>query len=211
MLVVCKSFSMGIHVSRTVSEKPNRNHFGRDVPYTFECFEEFLEADYAPRDCRAIHLGCGDGRTAVYLARQGYSVLGIDPDRDLIAGARERAAAAEVSLDLMGGDPQALPPLPEESFGLAVDLWTAAELPDGLPRMEFLSSIHRLLRRDGILISSAPAPKPKKGAKDARRHATYAFSNSFVSDFTRAGFKVLFEGIRVSPPGEPRLMIHARR
>ena len=211
MLEALHVFSMGIRVSRTVSEKMSRDHFGRETPYTFECFEEFLEADYAPRNCRAIQLACGDGRSAVFLARQGYSVLGIDPDRDLIASARERAAAANISLDLMSGDPLVLPPLPEESFGLAIDLWTAAELPDGLQRMEFLTSIHRLLRRDGILISSAPAPAPKKGAKDTRRHATYAFSNSFVSDFTRAGFEVLFEAIRVSPPGEPRLMIHARR
>jgi len=197
--------------SKTVSKRAGLARFGRDVQYSFESLDELLATSYAPEACRAIHLGCGDGRTAVYLARQGFSVLGIDPDRDLLASARERAVMADVDMDLMGGDPLELPPLPEESFGLAVDLWTAAELPDGLPRMEFLSSLHRLLRRDGILISSAPAPKVKKGTEGRRQNPTYAFSSPFVSDFTRSGFEVLFEGVRASPPGEMRLMVHARR
>jgi len=197
--------------SKTAPAKSRPIQFGRETPYSFDCFDEVLSNDYAPEPCRAILLGCGDGRTAVYLARQGYQVLGIDPDRDLLASARERAFMAEVPMDLMGGDPLELPHLPEESFGLAIDLWTAAELPDGLPRMQYLASLHRLLRRDGILISSTAAPKPKKGGKSRRRSPTYAFSSPFVSDFTRAGFEVLFEGVRESPPGDLRLMVHARR
>jgi len=184
---------------------------GHETPCFYDSFDELLKAEYAPEPCRAIHLGCGDGRTAVYLARKGFQVLGIDPDRDLLASARERAVMADVSMDLMGGDPLELPPLPEESFGLAVDLWTAADLPDGLPRMEFLASLHRLLRRDGVLISSTAAPKPAKGPKKRRRPQTFAFSSPFVSDFTRAGFEVVFEGVRKSPPGELRRVVHARR
>ncbi|MEN8148509.1 MAG: class I SAM-dependent methyltransferase [Planctomycetota bacterium] len=200
---------------RTVSQSADRVRLGHEAPYSFDCFDEFLATDYAPESCRAVLLGCRDGRTAIYLARKGFAVLGIDPDRELLSGARERAAMADVSLDLMAGEPLGLPPLPEESFGLIVDLWTAAELPDGLERMEFLASLRKLLRRDGILISSAPAPKPKprpkEGAPGQDRHRTYAFSNAFVSDFTRAGFTVLFEAIRPSPPGDLRRLIHARR
>jgi SAM-dependent methyltransferase len=197
--------------SKTAPANTTPIQFGRETPYSFDCFDELLDRGYAPEACRAIRLGCGDGRTAVYLARRGFQVLGIDPDRDLLASARERAFMAEVSMDLMGGDPLELPPLPEESFGLAVDLWTAAELPDGLPRMEYLASLHRLLRRDGILISSTAAPKPKKGAKKTRRPQPFAFSSPFVSDFTRAGFEVVFEAVRQSPPGDLRLVVHARR
>jgi SAM-dependent methyltransferase len=203
--------SSGIRVSKTVSEKVGRARFGREEPYDYSCFDELLAAEYAPEPCRAILLGSGDGRTAVYLARQGYSVLGIDPDTDLLANARERATMADVSMDLMAGNPLELPPLPEESFGLAVDLQTAADLPDGLERMEFLVSLRKLLRRDGILFSSTPAPEPRKGEKGRDRRPTYAFSNAFVSDFTRAGFTVLFEAVRTSPPGDLRLMVHARR
>ena len=51
----------------------------------------------------------------------------------------------------------------------------------------------------------------KKGQKKPSRSQTYAFSSPFVSDFTRSGFDVVFEGVRPSPPGDLRLMIHARR
>ena len=187
--------------------------FGRETPYCYDALDEFFEKDYAPEPCRAIHLGCGDGRTAVYIARMGFQVLGIDPDRDLLASARERAIMAELNIDLMGGDPLMLPPLPEESFGLAVDLWTAAEIPDGAERVDFLRSLHKLLRRDGVLISSAPAPKPRRGTKrkKTKARAPFAFASPFISDFTRAGFRVVFEGVRQSPPGEPRLLVHALR
>ena len=96
--------------SRTAQATPIS--FGREQPYEFGSFDQFLETGYAPEPCRAIQLGCGDGRTAVYLARKGYQVLGIDADRDLLASARERAHMAKVSIDLMGGDPLLLPPLP---------------------------------------------------------------------------------------------------
>ena len=108
--------------SKTAPARPFPVQFGRETPYSFDSFDELFDTDYAPEPCRAIVLGCGDGRTAVHLARRGFSVLGIDPDRDLLASARERAAMAEVSMDLMGGDPLELPHLPEESFGLAIDL-----------------------------------------------------------------------------------------
>ena len=197
--------------SKMVTARTSAVQIGRESPCFYDCFDELLDAEYAPDSCRAIHLGCGDGRTAVHLARKGYQVMGIEPDRDLLAAARERATMSDVPMDLMGGEPLELPPRAEESFGIAVDLWTAAELADGLPRTDFLSSLHRLLRKDGILMSSTAAPKPSKGAKPSQGKATYAFSNAFVSDFTRAGFEVLFEGVRKSPSGEMRLVVHARR
>ena len=38
-----------------------------------------------------------------------------------------------------------------------------------------------------------------------------AMSLPFVSDFTRAGFEVLMQGIRVTPNGERRLVVHAQK
>lgn len=193
--------------SKAITERaPIR--FGREEPYDFGCIEEFLGTDYAPRSCRTIHLGCNEGRTTVFLAQQGYHVLGIDPDRERLAEARERAVMASVELDLMMGDPLALPPLPEESFCLAVDLWTAAALPDGLAREDYLRSILKLLMRNGVLIASAPAPV---GPRKKKKGQPFAFAGPFVSDFTRAGFQVLFEGIRTTPPGERRLVVHAKK
>ncbi|MHC4859524.1 MAG: class I SAM-dependent methyltransferase [Planctomycetota bacterium] len=182
--------------------------FGREEPYDFSCLEELFDSRYAPEPCRTIHLGCETGRISVFIAQKGYQVLGIDPDRDCLAAARERAVMAAVEMDLMAGDPLALPPLPEECFGLAVDLETAGSLEDGYEREEYLRKLHRLLTRTGVLLSSAPAPRRKSRS---RKRRPFAFSGPFVSDFTRAGFEVMKEKIASAPDGEKRLLVHARK
>ncbi len=55
---------------------------------------ESLAAGMAPG--RALDLGCGFGRTAIYLARRGWSVDGIDFIPAAIEEARQRASAANV-------------------------------------------------------------------------------------------------------------------
>ena len=181
--------------------------FAREEPYNFEVLEEFFRAEYAPDPGRTILLGCGNGHNAVYLAKKGHRVLGIDADRDLLAAARERAILGGVEMDLMAGDPIALPPMPEEAFSLAVDFKTACALGDGPERENYLRQIHRLIMRNGVLVASAPAPKRRPLA----RLSTFAFAGPFVSDITRAGFEVVFEGIRPASDGKPRLIVHGRK
>ena len=40
------------------------------------------------RDMSVLDVGCGDGRTARYIARSATSVIGLDPDAERIALAR---------------------------------------------------------------------------------------------------------------------------
>jgi SAM-dependent methyltransferase len=48
--------------------------------------------------CRVIEIGCGSGINAVWLAQQGFEVTAIDFNQLAIDKARERAAAAGVSV-----------------------------------------------------------------------------------------------------------------
>ena len=52
------------------------------------------------RPGRAIDLGCGNGRNAVFLARQGFAVQAVDYSRTAIEWARDRIAAAGVEVSL---------------------------------------------------------------------------------------------------------------
>lgn len=53
---------------------------------------------------RALELGCGTGTNAVYLARHGWEVVGVDFVDLAIEQAREKADAAGVSVRLLHGD-----------------------------------------------------------------------------------------------------------
>ena len=53
---------------------------------------------------RALDLGCGEGTHAVYLAQQGFSVVGVDFVPAALAATRARAQQAGVDVDLQEGD-----------------------------------------------------------------------------------------------------------
>jgi SAM-dependent methyltransferase len=60
---------------------------------------------------RALDIGCGTGTQAVYLARAGWSVTGIDVVEKPLGRARRRAAAAGVAVDWIRADVTRVPEL----------------------------------------------------------------------------------------------------
>lgn len=53
---------------------------------------------------RALDIACGTGRNATYLARSGWSVLGVDISEVALAKARERAESAGVDIETAAKD-----------------------------------------------------------------------------------------------------------
>lgn len=68
-------------------------------------------ADERIAPCRAIDLGCGSGTHAVWLAQQGFDVVGVDLSPLAIEMASNRAAAAGVRVHFLAADLLALPDL----------------------------------------------------------------------------------------------------
>ena len=70
-------------------------------------------ASHSGKTRKAIDLGCGTGTHSIYLAQQGYSVVGVDISPTAIRRAQQKTAQAEVkpefvvhevtSLDFLGG------------------------------------------------------------------------------------------------------------
>lgn len=75
-----------------------------DRPWTADALRALLEGPQALPAGRALDLGCGLGRNAIYLARQGWQVTGVDAVGRALRTARRRAAAKGVQPDFVQGD-----------------------------------------------------------------------------------------------------------
>src|SRR5262245_4571917 len=79
---------------------------------------------------RVLDLGCGDGNTALPIARLGADVTGIDIASNLVEAGNRRAAAAGLSnLKFEEGDASNLQGVPDHSFDLTVSLFGAMFAP----------------------------------------------------------------------------------
>ena len=79
---------------------------------------------------RALDLGCGDGTTAVPLARLGADVVGVDIAGNLVAAGNQRAAAAGLSqLKFQEGDACDLQGVGSHSFDLTLSVFGAMFAP----------------------------------------------------------------------------------
>ena len=73
---------------------------------------------------RVVDVGCGDGRISFELARHGAQVLGLDPDEESVAQARDDTPAElrrRVCFDVVDA---AAAELPKGEFDLAVFSWS---------------------------------------------------------------------------------------
>jgi len=79
---------------------------------------------------RVLDLGCGDGTTAVPLARLGADVVGIDIARNLVEAGNQRAAAAGLTrLKFQEGDACNLEGVADHSFDLTLSVFGAMFAP----------------------------------------------------------------------------------
>lgn len=79
---------------------------------------------------RVLDLGCGDGTTALPLARRGAEVVGIDIARNLVDAGNKRAAAAGLTrLHFQEGDACDLQGVADDSFDLTLSVFGAMFAP----------------------------------------------------------------------------------
>jgi 2-polyprenyl-6-hydroxyphenyl methylase/3-demethylubiquinone-9 3-methyltransferase len=108
------------------------------------------ECSRTPLDGKtALDVGCGAGLLCEPLARLGAKVTGIDASPDVIAVAREHAAAMSLDIDYRAGDVQQL----EGQF----DLITSLEVIEHVAEpASFMKALAKRLAPGGLLILSTP-------------------------------------------------------
>jgi 2-polyprenyl-6-hydroxyphenyl methylase/3-demethylubiquinone-9 3-methyltransferase len=97
----------------------------------------------------ALDVGCGAGLLAEPLARLGAEVTGLDASPELIAAAREHAAAGGLTIDYRAGELSAL----EGQFDLVTCLEVIEHVADPAT---FVAELAERLAPGGLLILSTP-------------------------------------------------------
>jgi SAM-dependent methyltransferase len=118
---------------------------------------EWVKSQPAPGS--ALDLGCGTGTHAIYLAQQGWQVIGVDFVPKAIATACEKAKQAHVQIDFRVGDVTRLDDL-AGSFDLVLDVGCFHGL-DASERMRYAEQLARLAKPGGTFLLWAldrPAP-----------------------------------------------------
>jgi SAM-dependent methyltransferase len=122
---------------------------------------------------RALDVGCGTGTNALWLAEQGFTVLGIDISTVAIDKARAKAAGTNLDcrfelMDFLSD------PIPGAAFDFVFDLGCLHVFDRAEDRQRFAKRVASLLQTDGrwlSLIGSTEGPErdygpPRRSAHD---------------------------------------------
>jgi SAM-dependent methyltransferase len=118
---------------------------------------KFLDSLFREYHCRSvIDIGCGTGNHALRLSKIGYEVTGVDISPSMLEKAREKDRKAKVNLvegDMRRPD-RAVPR--DKKFDAAICLGIAfSHLLTNNDVQTFLRGLHKILRKDGLLVFDA--------------------------------------------------------
>jgi len=192
-----------------------------DDPQARERFTEYYAAPRAPWDIgrpqpafvaaadrlggRVLDVGCGTGDLAIWLARRGRAVTGVDFLPGPLAVARAKAAAAGVAVNFLEMDALAVGELPER-FDAVVDCGLFHTFDDAR-RSAYVATLGRLLEpgsRLFVLCMADAEPGTHGPRRVAEAELRAAFSSGWaVETVEPARFEVVpgIAGAEFSPGG----------
>jgi SAM-dependent methyltransferase len=119
---------------------------------------EYIAGHHLEVGKRAIDLGCGAGRYAIYLAEHGYDVMAVDFAEPALEKLRLAITGTEYEprVTVRPADLTQPLPFPDDRFDLAVDM-TASTSLDWPHLQAFEQEVRRIVRPGGLLIGVAIA------------------------------------------------------
>lgn len=180
-----------------------------------------------PRGTNVIEFGCGEGRDAIFLAKQGFKVAAVDVALSAVKRAKQRAVEEDASIDFVVADATNLGCFPSLTYDLAVSIGYLHMVINKKDRQKHLSETLRLLKpqsfyfscniggekrvRQGDICREAPKPgdlTPRKIIVDGKEKeillpiiaAWPKSGQQYKEEFETAGFKIVKMFHRVTRP-----------
>ena len=177
-----------------VREKYNQpveaREYSRLVRGTLEPLEREVLVRHLKPGSRVLDIGCGAGREAIGLAREGFQVVGIDIAPQMVEAARANAQDEGLTITFRVRSVTTLDESPD-SFDGAYWAGSYQHIPGRALRIETLQRIMKVLTPDGALILVA-AYGEKRGL----------VSRSRLVDLLRKALRILPGPWRLSEPGD---------
>jgi len=170
------------------SKKPNEYVFpDRPNKNLIEFTENFKQAD---KEMIAVDLGCGEGRTSVFLAKEGFNVIGIDLSPTIIKKGIERFGRNK-RVDYCVAEITYLP-IRSETFHLAIDI-TTLNNQKSRKRSKYVKEIKRILKKKGYYYATVVSLKdPSCKEKCPKRHFILRKNGSYQQFYSIGILKKLF-------------------
>jgi len=199
------TFIQGIERHVSVPSNPNRalweqGDFTEIAVFMRQSGEAVVQGIGIEPPVRVLDLGCGDGTTAIPLARLGAEVVGIDIARNLVeAGNRLAAEAGLTRLKSQEGDACSLAGVADSSFDLVISFFGAMFAPKPF---DVAKEMVRVTKHGGrivmgnwipndptfvsqvLKISSAFTPPPPEGVISPM---TWGVESNIIERFDHAG------------------------
>ena len=160
-------------------------------------------ARHSIEPCALIDLGCGTGKSAVWLAEKGFSVTGVDFSPPAIEQALTLARRRGVDAQFLCGSfpedfqPHTSHPLRRHEFGFAIERAFVQHLGHGQALGAAVRRIRDLLVPDGLFYSLMLA------SEGAGRWGITRWSEQEIRGAFEPSFQIIEMRLDVFTPGEP--------
>jgi 2-polyprenyl-3-methyl-5-hydroxy-6-metoxy-1,4-benzoquinol methylase len=134
--------------------------------------------EYFSKEFEIFDIGCGFGRQAFVMAKEGFSITGTDTNREFIILAREIFKKHLLNADFYCNKPGEN--LSDKKFRQAVLLDVLEHIPSG-QRKKFISSVRNVCTSDSMIIISIP--RVKSGLKPLFLNVSKYFLSSFFMKY----------------------------
>ncbi|HEX7168131.1 MAG TPA: class I SAM-dependent methyltransferase [Acidimicrobiales bacterium] len=174
-----------------------------------DALADALDADAAPKPCRLLDVGCGPGTVARRVAHRFDEVVGVDPDREMLATAEALAAAAGITnAQWVLARAEELPVMGVGAFRAA----TFAQSFHWMDRLAVARAVLDLLEPEGAFVHVDVRHRPPVEAGSGAAHPAppndelLTLVRRYLGPQRRAGQGVLAHG---TPSGEAAVLAEA--